>query len=91
VGGAGQERASRHRGDHPRPQSRHAPEAHPQELQIARLASNGLTNPQIADQLFLSRHTISYHLHKIFAKLRIASRAELRQLDLDGLEGDDRW
>jgi len=57
----------------------------PQELQVARLAGQGLTNQQIAEQLFISRHTVGYHLHKLYAKLGIASRAELWRLDL----GDD--
>jgi DNA-binding CsgD family transcriptional regulator len=37
--------------------------------------------------LFLSRHTVAYHLHKVYAKLGIASRAGLRQLDLDDPSG----
>jgi DNA-binding CsgD family transcriptional regulator len=45
------------------------------------LASQGLTNQQIAEQLFISRHTVGYHLHKLYAKLGIASRAELRQIE----------
>ncbi|HZA82469.1 MAG TPA: helix-turn-helix transcriptional regulator, partial [Actinomycetes bacterium] len=53
----------------------------PQELQIARLAGRGLTNQQIAERLFMSRHTVGYHLHKVYAKLGIASRVELGQLD----------
>ena len=52
------------------------------ERQVARLASRGLSNHQIADQLFLSYHMVSYHLHKFYAKLGITSRAELHQLDL---------
>jgi DNA-binding CsgD family transcriptional regulator len=54
----------------------------PQERQIAGLVGQGLTNQQIGDQLFLSAHTVGYHLHKIYAKLGIATRAELGVLDL---------
>jgi RNA polymerase sigma factor (sigma-70 family) len=55
----------------------------PQERQVASLAAQGLSNQQIADQLFVSRHTVSYHLHKVYAKLGITSRAELGRLDLE--------
>jgi DNA-binding CsgD family transcriptional regulator/tetratricopeptide (TPR) repeat protein len=49
----------------------------PQEAQIARLASDGLSNPEIAGRLFLSPRTIEYHLHKVFTKLQINSRNQL--------------
>ncbi|MFI1332947.1 AAA family ATPase [Streptomyces sp. NPDC020845] len=49
-----------------------------QERQIAELAAQGLTNRDIAARLYLSPRTVGYHLHKIFPKLGIRSRAQLR-------------
>jgi DNA-binding CsgD family transcriptional regulator len=60
-----------------------------QERQVACLAGHGLTNQQIAERLFVSPHTVGYHLHKLYAKLGIASRAELGQLDLDNVDPAD--
>lgn len=52
----------------------------PHELNIARLAAEGLTNREIGQQLYLSHRTVSTHLHRIFPKLGISSRTELREV-----------
>jgi DNA-binding CsgD family transcriptional regulator len=48
-----------------------------QEAQVARLARDGLSNSAIGERLFISQHTVAYHLRKVFSKLGISSRNQL--------------
>lgn len=61
----------------------------PQEREIAMLAAAGLTNKQIGERLFLSHRTVGGHLHSVFPKLGITTRAALRDV-LAQLEDDPR-
>jgi DNA-binding NarL/FixJ family response regulator len=58
------------------------------EIQIAGLASDGLSNPDIAAELFMSRRTVEYHLHKIFTKLAVTTRNQLA-LALAAMRADE--
>jgi len=58
------------------------------EVQVARLVSDGSTNREIADRLFLSPHTVNSHLRHIFTKLSIKSRTELARIVAE--QDDDR-
>jgi DNA-binding CsgD family transcriptional regulator len=52
----------------------------PQQRQIVRLASDGLTDREIGDRLFLSPRTVSSHLYRSYPKLGVASRHQLRDV-----------
>jgi DNA-binding CsgD family transcriptional regulator len=60
-----------------------------QETQVARLAREGLSNPEIGARLFISPRTVAYHLHKVFAKLGISSRGQLHLALPDRAHRDD--
>jgi DNA-binding CsgD family transcriptional regulator len=55
-----------------------------QEVQIAQLVAEGMTNPQIASQIYISKSTVEYHLRKIYRKLGVTTRTQLARLKLSG-------
>jgi DNA-binding CsgD family transcriptional regulator len=62
-----------------------------QEAQVARFARDGLSNVEIGERMFISQHTVAYHLRKVFTKLDISSRSELRRvLPRNASAGHDR-
>ena len=67
---------SRARGERKRPSSGWE-SLTPTELRIVKLAAEGLTNPQIAERMFITRGTVKVHLSHVFAKLGVSTRSEL--------------
>lgn len=62
----------------------------PAELRIVRLVCAGLTNPEIGQELYLSRRTVQSHLYSIFKKLKVRSRTELAARAVQaGIERED--
>jgi DNA-binding CsgD family transcriptional regulator len=53
------------------------------ERRVAELVAQGLTNPQVADQMFISPHTVKFHLRQVFRKLAIGSRVELARVAVE--------
>lgn len=68
-----------HAGDKSR---RSALELTDREHDVAVLVAKGLTNPEVAEQLYVSRKAVEYHLRKTYGKLGITSRRELRSIQL---------
>jgi len=56
---------------------------------VAELVAEGLTNAQIAERMYVSRHTIDFYLRQIFRKLGIESRVALARLHLERVHDDD--
>jgi DNA-binding NarL/FixJ family response regulator len=82
----GPPRAAGHRRDRPqahrpgRPRRRGGEALTAQEAQVARLARDGLSNPEIGARLFISPRTVAYHLSSVFTKLGISSRSQLHRV-----------
>ncbi|MFC5260791.1 LuxR C-terminal-related transcriptional regulator [Kribbella qitaiheensis] len=61
----------------------------PQEAEIARLVAEGSSNRQVATQLFISQHTVEYHLRKVFRKIGVSTRTQLARAILDRSRADE--
>jgi DNA-binding CsgD family transcriptional regulator len=59
------------------------------EREVAELVAEGITNAQVAERMYVSRHTIDFYLRQIFRKLGIESRVALARLHLERVHDDD--
>jgi DNA-binding NarL/FixJ family response regulator len=84
MGRARPSRAPRRGGDRPPARPQHARPAHPQELQVVAAVGEGVSNREVAARLFITPRTVAHHLHQVFGKLGISSRAELVRIAHDG-------
>lgn len=75
--GAAEEYVSRARGERKRPQAGWA-SLTPTEVRVVEVVVEGLTNPQIAEKMFIARGTVKVHLTPVFTKIGVSSRAETR-------------
>jgi DNA-binding CsgD family transcriptional regulator len=53
------------------------PHLSPRDLEVARLAANGLTDGEIAERLFITTNTVKYHLKRVYHALEVRNRAQL--------------
>ena len=74
------ERGVQRAGGRPSPAAAHWPELTSSELAVVRLVTQGATDREVAERLFISAHTVNSHLRHVFAKLGIRSRVELARL-----------
>jgi DNA-binding NarL/FixJ family response regulator len=59
----------------------------PQEARVATLAAEGLSNPEIAARMYISKGTVDYHLNKVFRKVGVRSRVQLSRAVLPAAAG----
>jgi DNA-binding CsgD family transcriptional regulator len=71
------DRGAQRAGGRPDPAAAHWPELTASELAVVRLVTQGATDREVAQRLYISAHTVNSHLRHVFAKLGIRSRVEL--------------
>ena len=61
------------------------------ERRVATLVAEGLTNREVGERMFLSRHTVDFHLRRVYLKLHINSRVQLTRLVIEQGQQDEGW